>query len=451
MQPSAGILARWVLVALLGDWGAQGPCLVAQATQVAATFGRIDRLLDEEAARDQAIAALEEAKKNQEAYMDKQKKVIADSDAQILKMKEERRGDSIANGAASTETEEERKLDEEERGGASIANAAASTEMDDGGYQQVAEAALRGPGGNQISDGTLRRIVSARVREARIQHRTMKQFMRNFARNLKLSVLEDSKGDMPEAERLGYIAKLKKGEDIPIGSNASEKHHHAPEQSVHRRHRHHKHPHHPHQRNMLNGAPQQRHRESVQPQASLAQPVPAFVAQPVPASLPEAASLAPDAGVATATGADDGAAAKAEKLSSLLAEQREEDAELEQQQALQQRRQAMQAARVGAAEAEAAGCGPVPCPPGDDVTEPTSLGLARFQPLEQQQERTERRWQQHPQYLQRHSRAPARPLLFQDIPEAPPESVGIRSGASPPRSLALIFAAPLLWAAAMAA
>lgn len=396
MQPprvSAGILARWVLVTLLGDWGAQGPCLVAQATQVAATFGRIDRLLDEE----------------------------------------ERRGDSIANGAASTETEER-------RGRSGIANAAASTEMDDGGYQQVAEAALRGPGGNQISDGTLRRIVSARVREARIQHRTMKQFMRNFARNLKLSVLEDSKGDMPEEERLGYIAKLKKGEDIAI---ASGKHHPAPEQSVHRRHRHHKHPHHPHQRTMLNGAPQQRHTESVKPQ----------VAQPVPASLSEAASLAPDAGMATATGADDGAAAKAEKLSSLLAEQQEEDAELEQQQAaLQQRRQAMQAARADTAEAQAAGCGPVPCPPGDDVTEPTPLGLARFQPLEQQQERTGRRWQHQRQHLQRHSRAPAAPLLFQDIPEAPPEStVGIRSGASPPRSLALIFAAPLLWAAAMAA
>ena len=47
------------------------------------------RLRDEKAARDKAKADLEEAKKNHETYMDKQQKVIADSDAKIIKMEEE--------------------------------------------------------------------------------------------------------------------------------------------------------------------------------------------------------------------------------------------------------------------------------------------------------------------------------------------------------------------------
>mmetsp|Transcript_78480 Transcript_78480/g.139146 ORF Transcript_78480/g.139146 Transcript_78480/m.139146 type:complete len:282 (+) Transcript_78480:131-976(+) len=42
---------------------------------------------------------------------------------------------------------------------------------------------------------------AAAVRRAQKQHNIMQQFMRNFARNMRYSVLADSKGDMPEAER----------------------------------------------------------------------------------------------------------------------------------------------------------------------------------------------------------------------------------------------------------
>merc|ERR1719247_3790837 len=45
------------------------------------------------------------------------------------------------------------------------------------------------------------------VRRAHNQHAVMKQFMQNFANNMRLSVLADSKGDMPEAERQRLIAK----------------------------------------------------------------------------------------------------------------------------------------------------------------------------------------------------------------------------------------------------
>lgn len=42
---------------------------------------------------------------------------------------------------------------------------------------------------------------------AQKQHAVMKQFMKNFARNMRLSVLADSRGDMPEEERQRLIAK----------------------------------------------------------------------------------------------------------------------------------------------------------------------------------------------------------------------------------------------------
>lgn len=42
---------------------------------------------------------------------------------------------------------------------------------------------------------------AAAVRRAQKQHSVMQQFMRNFARNMRYSVLADSKGDMPEYER----------------------------------------------------------------------------------------------------------------------------------------------------------------------------------------------------------------------------------------------------------
>mmetsp|Transcript_102653 Transcript_102653/g.162211 ORF Transcript_102653/g.162211 Transcript_102653/m.162211 type:complete len:301 (-) Transcript_102653:22-924(-) len=43
--------------------------------------------------------------------------------------------------------------------------------------------------------------------QANSQHAVMKQFMKNFARNMRLSVLRDSRGDMPEEERQRLIAK----------------------------------------------------------------------------------------------------------------------------------------------------------------------------------------------------------------------------------------------------
>jgi hypothetical protein len=43
--------------------------------------------------------------------------------------------------------------------------------------------------------------------QANSQHAVMKQFMKNFARNMRLSVLKDSRGDMPEEERQRLIAK----------------------------------------------------------------------------------------------------------------------------------------------------------------------------------------------------------------------------------------------------
>ena len=42
------------------------------------------------------------------------------------------------------------------------------------------------------------------------EHRVVKSFMTKFSRNMRLAVLEDSKGDVPEAERLAMIAKLKR-------------------------------------------------------------------------------------------------------------------------------------------------------------------------------------------------------------------------------------------------
>lgn len=45
------------------------------------------------------------------------------------------------------------------------------------------------------------------IRRAHNQHEVMKQFMSSFANNMRLSVLADSKGDMPEDQRQRLIAK----------------------------------------------------------------------------------------------------------------------------------------------------------------------------------------------------------------------------------------------------
>lgn len=137
----------------------------------------------------------------------------------------------------------------------------AGMESDDDGYMAVAQAALGEAGdgasvgegasamappapNGRLSDRAIRAIVNARVHEARVQHTVMKQFMKEFSRNLKLSVLEDSKGDMPESERLAAIAALKQGKELPAfkpdakpkAEAAAHGHHHP-----HHGHHHHQH------------------------------------------------------------------------------------------------------------------------------------------------------------------------------------------------------------------
>merc|ERR1719316_905123 len=47
------------------------------------------------------------------------------------------------------------------------------------------------------------------VKTAHDKHNMMHQFMRNFAKNMKYAVLEDSQGDMPEAERQRMMNELR--------------------------------------------------------------------------------------------------------------------------------------------------------------------------------------------------------------------------------------------------
>lgn len=239
-----------------------------------------------------------------------------------------------------------------------------ATEKDDDGYQQIAEAALREgapatSGAAQISDRTLRAIVAKRVREARIQHRVMKQFVKDFARNLKLSVLEDSKGDMPEQERLADIAKLKKGEDIPAPPAKRHLNMHGHEQLGHHQrhhHHHHKHSKQTHQVRMLNG--RRHHRRNVTMQSTLTEPV-------------QARSVSSMQSTSDGMGTDAADTDRKDAVAALLAEQRQEDLESERAQAAKQkRRRTMEERREEAVAAEAAGCGPLPCAPSEGVELP---------------------------------------------------------------------------------
>merc|ERR1719326_1446589 len=60
------------------------------------------------------------------------------------------------------------------------------------------------------------------MRRANSQHAVMKQFMRNFANNMRLSVLADSKGDMPEEERQRLIAKAEAERQDESGGDAGD-------------------------------------------------------------------------------------------------------------------------------------------------------------------------------------------------------------------------------------
>lgn len=60
----------------------------------------------------------------------------------------------------------------------------------------------------------------AAIRRAQKQHAVMKQFMRNFANNMRLAVLADSRGDMPESERQRLMAKAERERDTEMGGPA---------------------------------------------------------------------------------------------------------------------------------------------------------------------------------------------------------------------------------------
>lgn len=59
------------------------------------------------------------------------------------------------------------------------------------------------------------------VRRAHNQHQVMSQFMKTFSNNMRLSVLADSKGDMPEEERQRLIAKAEATQQQSSGDGPS--------------------------------------------------------------------------------------------------------------------------------------------------------------------------------------------------------------------------------------
>lgn len=97
----------------------------------------------------------------------------------------------------------------------------------------------------------------AAVRRARASHQIMKQFMHNFARNMRYAILADSKGDMPEEERQRMLRQLQEGgADGTAGSDEDAQS--APVQSEF--HSGHSHEHH-HTLNMLNAHHHRAHHE----------------------------------------------------------------------------------------------------------------------------------------------------------------------------------------------
>mmetsp|Transcript_60666 Transcript_60666/g.112539 ORF Transcript_60666/g.112539 Transcript_60666/m.112539 type:complete len:256 (+) Transcript_60666:90-857(+) len=60
----------------------------------------------------------------------------------------------------------------------------------------------------QLTPEEAERAVEKAQRSARVQHKLMSQFMRNFARNMKYAILEDSAGDMPEEQRRAALQHL---------------------------------------------------------------------------------------------------------------------------------------------------------------------------------------------------------------------------------------------------
>lgn len=59
------------------------------------------------------------------------------------------------------------------------------------------------------------------VKTAQERHDMMHQFMHNFARNMRYAVLEDSKGDLPEGERLELMHKIEA--EGPVAQNPADR------------------------------------------------------------------------------------------------------------------------------------------------------------------------------------------------------------------------------------
>lgn len=88
--------------------------------------------------------------------------------------------------------------------------AAFTYQSDDGDDLEPGGGGLEAVGDtSSINAGIVDAMARAQVMDReKARHSIMKQFMHNFARNMKLSVLADSKGDMPEEERQREMIKL---------------------------------------------------------------------------------------------------------------------------------------------------------------------------------------------------------------------------------------------------
>lgn len=84
-------------------------------------------------------------------------------------------------------------------------------DVPDGGseeFQAAPEGAMEDEEAPEQQESIMQRLAERRAkRGASNQHAVMKQFMSTFANNMRLSVLADSKGDMPEERRQELIAK----------------------------------------------------------------------------------------------------------------------------------------------------------------------------------------------------------------------------------------------------
>lgn len=128
----------------------------------------------------------------------------------------------VGEGSAAQASGRRERLEEEEEREKAASAAARGRLEDDGGFEAVGRALLRQPPpagaeddeASELSERAFRTVVSQRLRAARASHKVAREFMKRFSRNLKLSVLEDSKGDMPEAERLRAMRVLREGQDF---------------------------------------------------------------------------------------------------------------------------------------------------------------------------------------------------------------------------------------------